>query len=210
MTNTEKERFCGFAAALLAPPDGALTDDLQQPALQTQLQEYVQAWGGDRRLLSVFSNELGRDDFLSAMQGEYSRLFVEPDGEKISLVESAYKPWTVDRGCGMVFAASTGLVMGDHAVHMLDIYQQMSLEVPEGFQSMPDHLVLELEFLGLLYQFASNEQVEGFIRDHLDWIPDLKGEMEKANAHLFYRNGVELVHLFLQNEMKNGKVKAHG
>jgi TorA maturation chaperone TorD len=210
MTNEEKERFCDLAAALLAPPDAALVDDLQHDALQTQLRGYVRAWGGDRQLLSVFPNELGRDDFLSGLQGEYARLFVEPEGERISLVESTYKPWTVDKGCGMVFAASKGLVMGDHAVHMLDIYQQMSLEVPEEFRSMPDHMVLQLEFLGLLYRFASYEQAEGFIQDHLNWILDLKGEIEKANAHPFYRNGIELLHLFLQNEMKNGMVEAHG
>jgi TorA maturation chaperone TorD len=204
MTNPEKERFCAFAAALLAPPDEALADDLQQDALQAQLEDYVQAWGGDRQLLSIFSNELGGDDFLFALQAEYSRLFLEPDGKKISLVESTYKVWTVDRDCGMVFAASKGLVMGDHAVHMLNLYQQASLDIPEEFQSMPDHLVLELEFLGLLYQFASNEQVEGFIRDHLDWIPALKEEMETANAHPFYRDGVELIQLFLQHEAKNG------
>ncbi len=110
----------------------------------------------------------------------------------------------------MVFAASTGLLMGDCALHMQEIYRQLSLEVPEEFRSMPDHLVLELEFLALLYRFASDEQIERFIEDHLDWIPELKGAMEKANPHPFYRNAVELIHLFLQHETKNGKVKDHG
>jgi len=219
MTNGEKERFCAFAAALLAPPDAALVDDLQQDELHARLDAYIQAWGGDVRLLSAFSGELSRDGsfqdaalslLLSALQREYTRLFVEREGANISLVESTYKPWTTDRECGMVFAASKGLLMGDCAVHMLDIYQQLSLEVPEEFRSMPDHLVLELEFLALLYQSASNQQIERFIEDHLGWIPELKEEIDKTSAHPFYRNSIELIHLFLQNELKNGKVKTHG
>jgi TorA maturation chaperone TorD len=61
-----------------------------------------------------------------------------------------------------------------------------------------------------MYRFASDEQIEQFISDHLDWIPELKGAMEKAKPHPFYENAVELIHLFLQNETNTGKVKHHG
>ena len=210
MTNGEKERFCAFAAALLAPPDKALVDDLRQDELHASLDAYIEAWGGDRRLLSASLAGLSVGDFLSELRREYVRLFDQHEGEKVSLVESTHKPWTTDKDCGMVFAASKGLLMGDCAVHLLDIYQQLYLEVPEEFRSMPDHLVLELEFLALLYQSGSNEQIEQFIGDHLDWIPALQEEMERANPHPFYRNAVELIYLFLQNELKNGKVKAYG
>ena len=162
--------------------------------------------GSFRRALSKGAD---KEESLSALQEEYTRLFGEWE-EKISLVESTYKPWTKDKECGMVFAASKGLVMGDYALHMLELYRQSSLEVPEAYRSRPDHLVLELEFLALMYRSASDEQIERFIGDHLDWIPELKEAMEKAKPHPFYRNAVELLHLFLQNETKNGKVKDHG
>jgi len=210
MTSGEKERFCAFAASLLAPPEVAMVDDLRQAELPPLIERYVREWGGDRQLPSVLIKEASREDFLSTLQGEYARLFDQWEGEKISLVESTYKPWTMDKECRMVFASSNGLFMGDCALHMIEIYRQLFLEVPEAFRSMPDHLVLELEFLALMYRFASDEQIERFIGDHLDWIPDLKETLEKANPHPFYRNAVELIHLFLQNETNNGKVKHHG
>ncbi|MDP1993025.1 MAG: molecular chaperone TorD family protein [Syntrophales bacterium] len=210
MTSSEKERFCAFAASIMAPPDGAMLDDLEQDELRTLIGECVRLWGAERHLPSLFVNGRGtREDFLSALQGEYERLFGQWQGERISLVESTYKPWTADKGCGMVFAASTGLVMGDSALHMQAIYRQLSLEVPEAFGSMPDHLVLELEFLALLYRSESVERIERFIGDHLDWIPELKATLEKANPHPFYRDAIEIIHWFLQQEVKNEGVD-HG
>jgi TorA maturation chaperone TorD len=211
MTNGEKERFCTFAASLIAPPDEVLAEDLRQADLRMLIEGSVRQWSGDRYLPPLFFiRECGEEAFLSALQGEYARLFGQWEGARISLVESTYKPWTTDKGCGMVFAASKGLYMGDCALHMREIYRQSSLKVPEAYCSTPDHLVLELEFLGLLYQFASHEQIERFIGDHLDWIPELRGELEKADPHPFYRDAIGLIQLFLQNEAKNGKDNDHG
>lgn len=214
MTNSEKDRFCAFAASLLAPPEVAMVNDLRQAGLRPLIERYVREWGGDGQLPSVWIKEASREDFLSTLQEEYERLFDQWEGEKISLVESTYKPWTEDKGCGMVFAASKGLFMGDCALHMRAIYRQLSLEVPEAFGSMPDHLVLELEFLGLLYRSGSVEQIERFIGDHLDWIPELKAALEKADPHPFYRDAVEIIDLFLKQEVKkegydHGQKKIH-
>lgn len=209
MTNGEKERFCALTASHFAPPDGTIVDDLQQDELLSLIGEYVRNWGGDGQLPTGFIQGADKEETLCALQGEYTRLFGEWE-EKISLVESTYKPWTKDKQCGMVFAASTGLLMGDYALHMMELYRQSSLEVPEAYRSRPDHLVLELEFLALMYRSASDEQIDQFIGDHLDWIPELKVAMEKAKPHPFYGNAVELLHLFLQNETKIEKVKDHG
>jgi TorA maturation chaperone TorD len=209
MTNGEKEQFCAFAASIFAPPDGAMMDDLGQDDLRTLIGEFVRPGGGAKQLPPLFADGENREEFLSALQGEYERLFGQWEG-RISLVESTYKPWTTDKGCGMVFAASTGLVMGDSALHMQAIYQHLSLEVPDVFRSMPDHLVLEMEFLALLYRSASREQIERFIEDHLDWIPELKAALEEADPHPFYRNAVEIIHQFLQQEANSGRGNDHG
>lgn len=210
MTRAEKARFCTYAASLFAPPDGRIVDDLRREELLSLIGGYACEWDGGSQLPSFSIQEGSNEDILSTLQEEYTRLFAECEGEKISLVESTYKTWTTDKGCGMVFAASKGLFMGDCALHMNEIYRQLSLEVPEAFRSMPDHLVLELELLTLLYQSASDAQIEQFIGDHLDWIPDLKEALGKADPHPFYRNAVDLIHLFLQNETPNRKGKHHG
>lgn len=215
MTNAEKERFCALAASIFTPPDGAMLEDLEQKELRSLIGDCIRrsGEGSPLSLLSVVDEE-NRKDFLAVLQEEYERLFGPWEGERISLVESTYKPWTTDKGCGMVFAASRGLVMGDSALHMEAIYRELSLEVPEAFGSMPDHLVLEMEFLALLYRSGSAEQIERFIGDHLDWIPELKAAMGKADAHPFYRDAVEIIHLFLQQEVKkegydHGEKKIH-
>jgi TorA maturation chaperone TorD len=214
MTGSEKERFCVFAALIIAPPDGAMLGDLAQDDLQALIGKCVHRWGGERQLPALFGKEGNGEDLLPALQAEYERLFGQWEGERISLVESTYKPWTTDEGCGMVFAASKGLVMGDSALHMQELYQLASLKVPERFRSMPDHLALELEFLALLYRSGAVEQTERFIGDHLDWVPQLRAALEKANPHPFYRNAVEMIGQFLQREVKregydHGEKKIH-
>lgn len=209
MTNEEKERFCSFAAALFAPPDGTLVTDLQGDELLAVIGGYAGMWGGDGQIPAGLTQAMGTERHLSALQGEYARLFGVWE-KQISLVESTYKPWTMDKQCGMVFAASKGLVMGDPALHMLELYRRFSLEVPEEYRSIPDHLALEMEFLALMYRYASDEAIERFIADHLDWIPELKDAVGNADPLPFYWSAVQLIDLFLQNETNKPKVKHHG
>jgi TorA maturation chaperone TorD len=207
MTNREKQDFCALAAAFFAPPEPTLIEDLSRDSLRTRMPEYLLKFGGDGPVTPPFDEGPGDSDLLSSLRAEYGRLFGEPEGHRISLVESTYKQWTLDKECGMVFAASKGLLMGDPAAHMLDVYERLSLQFPEEFRSMPDHLVLELEFLAMLYQSASREVIDGFIDDHLDWIPELVEQIEMADPHPFYRNAAELIRLFLQNERNEKNIK---
>jgi len=210
MTNREKGYFCALAASLLAPPDGEILGQLSQGRIRSLLEGNVRECGGDPQLLAELSSERSSEGDLQALQREYVRLFGNFPGQKISLVESTYKPWTGDSGCVLAFAGEKGLLMGDAALHMREMFRQLSLEVPEEFRSTPDHLVLELEFLSFLYHSATQEQVQTFLKDHLDWIPDLKGRVDRANPHPFYRNAIELINSFLVHERKEGKAKNHG
>lgn len=210
MTNREKGDFCALAAALLAPPDGETMGQLKQGKIQALLEENIRECGGDPRLLADLSGEENPGLDLAALQKEYERLFASLPGQRISLVESTYKPWTGDRSCALAFAGDKGFLMGDAGLHMREIYRRLSLELLEEFRSTPDHLLLELEFLSLLYHSATPEQIRGFIEDHLDWVPDLKERLDQADPHPFYRRAIEVINLFLEQERKEGRAKNHG
>jgi len=209
MTNTEKGDFCSLAASLLAPPDGETVGQLKQGEIQSLLEKNIREWGGDPRLVAELADEKNPGADLAALQREYDRLFASLPSQNISLAESTYKPWTGDGSCALAFAGDKGLIMGDAALHMREIYRQSSLEVPEELRGMPDHLVLELEFLSLLYQSATPEQAQGFIEDHLDWVPDLKERLDQIDSHPFYQRTIELINLFLEHERKEAKAKNH-
>jgi TorA maturation chaperone TorD len=210
MTDEEKGNFCALAASLLASPDGEMMEQLRQGRIQSLLGKNIEEWGGDPQLLAELSAEKSPEVDLAALQREYERLFGNLTGQKISLVESTYKPWTGDSGCVLAFAGDKGLLTGDAALHMREMFCQFSLEVPEEFRSSPDHLVLELEFLSLLYHLATPEQIQRFIKDHLDWIPYLKDRVDRAHPHPFYRKAIELINLFLFHESKDGEARSHG
>ena len=171
---------------------------------------YVQSWGGDNRILEGFRTEEAPEIFSKNLKEEYDRLFYDLRSEKISLVESFYKPWTRDPRCSLPFAAEKGLMMGDSALHLSTVYQECGLEIAEVFQGTPDHLVLELEFLSYLYRWGSDKEIKIFIADHLDWIPLLKGDLEKVHPHPFYGSLLEVLDLFLRKERERLEKKNNG
>jgi TorA maturation chaperone TorD len=187
-----------------------MMEELRQGRIQSLLQKNIEEWGGDPQLLAELPAEESPEGDLAALQREYERLFGNLTSQKISLVESTYRSWTGDSGCVLAFAGEKGLLMGDAALHMREMFHQFSLEVPEEFRCTPDHLVLELEFLSLLYHCAKQEQVQMFIEDHLDWIPGLKDRVDRAQPHPFYRNVIELINSFLSHERKEGETRSHG
>jgi TorA maturation chaperone TorD len=73
---------------------------------------------------------------------------------------------------------------------------------------MPDHLVIELEFLSYLYQGGDNKGIRTFIEDHLDWIPLLKEELGQSHSHPFYISALEILDLFIEKEMERLEVEA--
>ena len=185
MQDKGKAFFCQILSSLFCPPDQGMVEQLNQGHLHAFFKSYAQ-WPPQILL---------RD-----LKEEHHRLFSDTGDERISLVESYYKPWSQDPHCSLPFAKEKGFLMGDSAIHLSTIFQYCRLEVAEPFKGMPDHIIIELEFLSYLYQEAGDEEIERFIKDHLDWIPFLKESFEKAHAHPFYISLIEILALFINRE----------
>jgi TorA maturation chaperone TorD len=210
MTGNEKETISRIMASLFYPPDQETVKQIHEGSLHSFLQRYVRSCGGDSGLLNGFLMEGDPGILLKDLGEEYSRLFSELNEEGISLVESFYKPWTLDPHCTLPFASQRGFLMGDSALHLLEIYRQCGLEAADEWKGAPDHLVLELEFLSTLYRRATDLEVNQFMKDHLDWIPLLKEEIERSRPHPFYRSALEVLDLFLGQERKRLEEKRNG
>jgi len=210
MTHQEKERVCQLLASLFSPPDREWVKEGAGRLLPTFFQKYILSWGGKNGLLAGLILEGEADLLMREMKNEYDRLFSKGYGESVSLVESCYKPWTHIPGCSLPFASEQGLLMGDSAFHLLDIYHQFGLEVADEFKAIPDHLVMELEFLSYLYRWGTEADIRMFITDHLDWIPLLKEELKKVHPHPFYRSLFEVLDLFLNTERIRLEIGDHG
>jgi TorA maturation chaperone TorD len=100
-------------------------------------------------------------------------------------VESLYRTWTRRyarrQGACAIFDKGKGFYGGDAADHMSSLYRSLGivLDGPDGLQ--PDHLVLQLDFLGLLCEHGRSRDKAVFIDEHLSWLPCFLDELrEKA------------------------------
>jgi putative dimethyl sulfoxide reductase chaperone len=200
MTSREKEYFCQLLARLFSPPDEEMVQQIERGNIHSFFRKYAPLWPESADLLSGFLIEGETRVVLKDLKHEYRRLFSDVKGEGVSLIESVYKSWTLDPGCSLSFATSKGLVMGDSALHLFDVYHRCGLEVDETFGGHPDHLVMELEFLSDLYRWATDIEIRRFIEDHLDWIPLLREALGRHHSHSFYLGLSEMLDLFLKME----------
>ena len=95
-----------------------------------------------------------------------------PDG--LPLEESYYKEWTSDDSHPL--AGQTGLSCGDPAAHMAAVLGIFGIELSPEDPKSPDNLAVLLEFLALLVENRTHEEVVAFCTDHLDWLPELRRE----------------------------------
>ncbi len=200
MTNQEKEYFCQVLATLFDPPDLELVKQIRQRTLYSFFERYIESIGRNEDLLKGFLEGKGSENLLKDLRDKYDQLFSGLSQDSISLAESFYKPWTQNPYCPLPFASERGLLMGDSALHLAEIYRLCGLEVSEEYKGFPDHILMELEFLSYLYRGATNVEVKMFIGDHLDWIPLLKEEVNRRDPHPFYVSALEVLALFLNQE----------
>ncbi len=210
MVHEEKGRFCEVLVSLFSPPHREIIREMLEGELLNFFKLATETWQGNDFVGNGLFLDGDPEKIFEELSSEYRRLFEDVGSETISLVESAYKPWTLDAFCPLPFAKEKGLLMGDSALHLLALYQHCGLEIVGPLRGIPDHLILELEFLSFLYQHATDQEIKQFIEDHLDWIPLLQKACEDAQAHPFYLTLVDLLRRFIHSEKERLEKEFHG
>ena len=192
--NEIKAMTAAMLARLLARPDAELVDALNSGEFGAALRQYP----GLPESATNFLDEGYTLDGLTAM---YNKTMGPAAVRSVLPVESLFKLWCEDDGSCHPSNAARGLLMGDPAMHMLELYSRFGIEVSGGFSGQPDHLVLELEFLSMLYEKCAAEVIKRFMMDHLDWVSDLLAQWRETGVPVFYIRAAGAIDFFLEKEM---------
>ena len=139
---------------------------------------------------------------LPSATAAYRQSFLFPVHSRVLPVESVYRRWTSDASAEVPFAAEKGLLLSDHALHMKDLYETFGITIPEEYESMPDHLCLELEFAALLLEHDEESKYGMFLAEHLNWLDELAGDAEQQAIPTYYRQLIKLTAQFLTLELR--------
>ncbi len=127
-------------------------------------------------------------------------LATSPVNPRLVPVESVHKVWSSDPSCEMPFAREKGLLQGDAAHHLYQLYRSVGFELPAQYADSPDHLVLELEFMSLLVETAGTAEQRTFLDQHLDWIPALISDAQRRGVPQLYCDLLAWLEEFLSLE----------
>ncbi|MGQ9638505.1 MAG: TorD/DmsD family molecular chaperone [Thermodesulfobacteriota bacterium] len=206
MTDEQRVLFCEVISSCLLTPTIEIAENISGGDFYLFFKDYLNFTDINYDTIKGFLSVGNPNTILKILEEEYYRLFSDFGDKKISLVESYYKPWTIDPYCLLSFAQEKGFLMGDSAIHMLTLFNYYGLEIDRSFQGMPDHIVIELEFLSYLYKNKDEAALKSFIRDHLDWISLVTAKVKNSNPHPFYLSSLEILNIFLDKERKRLEV----
>lgn len=191
-----------FLSEALKPPTAEFV--AEQAAIAEFLDSALTKLGYALPILPAAAWELV-DGGLPAFTAAYHQSFLFPLASRVVPVESLYRVWTSDAGAEPPPGADQGMLMSDHALHMLSLLASYGLALPPAYRSMPDHLALELEFAAFLLARNDLDRHAEFIREHLDWLGELAAAADKQQIPVYYLQVVKLTAQFLAWELRRPK-----
>ncbi|MGM0372613.1 MAG: TorD/DmsD family molecular chaperone [Halobacteriota archaeon] len=112
---------------------------------------------------------------LEALRAEHTRLFVGPGALPCPPYESVYR----DEG---------GQVLGPSTAAVVAWYRTVGVGLDPQVSDLPDHIAVELEFLGHLQRRGDMAAMDRFMAEHpRRWFPTFLDGVETATRVPFYR-----------------------
>jgi TorA maturation chaperone TorD len=140
------------------------------------------------------------ENFPTVLRGEYAKLFIHGVPHKIDAPP-----------CSSTYLKKDVPVLKQMISEVLRFYEEAGFELNEDLQEYPDHIVHELEFLGLLASHESETkggqrikeeetQMAFFVQFILPWIPSLCDRIVETSQLPFYRFLGDLTRGFIDFE----------
>jgi len=190
-----------FALVFMAEPTGEFLRAIKEPRLSMALSELGINLGKEFQ-------EKSDEELLEELAIEYTRLFLGP-GQHISANESVFME--TDGGGG-------GSLWGEKTVEVKRFIETTGLEYVSSYTGFPDHVSVELKFLGKLTGWEANQWEQNntgdaqfglsveqkFIKEHLiKWVPKLCSEITSRANLPFYREMARITKDFIKFDYEN-------
>lgn len=149
-------------------------------------------------------------DQAEAIVVEYARLFAVPGAQAVHPYESAYcDALSIDTStaCSTYFGSQRpivglpGFIGGPSASAVARAYADAGFELDPTKHELPDHLAVELEFMGRLLERGEHEQAKTFFTEHpARWAFRCLEDMKRNAQAGFYQRAADTLATFLQDE----------
>ncbi|WP_088188000.1 MULTISPECIES: molecular chaperone TorD family protein [unclassified Desulfosporosinus] len=182
-----------------------LDESWLNPHFQGQLNSGLPDVEGKEELLSSLSQAADKPGYFKEVQLDYDALFIVPGTKLIFPYESCYTHRNID--------GTFGRLWQEPAQNMYRILKEWEIQFAEGWDLIPDHIAIELSFMGNLCQLVTARQAneeerqrllewqKKILANHLSlWVYELLDNMENKAETAFYRGVAKLLRAFLREE----------
>ncbi|MHB1653867.1 MAG: TorD/DmsD family molecular chaperone [Desulfitobacteriaceae bacterium] len=176
-----------------------------EPNFQRNLETGLPDVAGKEEMLRSLTRAAQDVEYYREIQLDYDALFIVPGPKLIFPYESCYTQRSID--------GSFGRLWQKPAQDMQRILKEWDIQFAEGWDLIPDHLAVELFFMGHLCRLTAKEDLEAeeltkvqewekrFLESHLtNWAFELLDNMKRKAETDFYRGIALLMNAFLEEE----------
>ncbi len=183
----------------------SLDESWLNPHFQGRLKAGLPAVPGKEEMLAALARAADDREYFKEIQLDYDALFRVPGPKLLFPYESCYTRRNID--------GSFGRLWQEPAQDMQRILKEWDLSFAEGWDLIPDHIAVELFFMGNLCHVQGEQNLQDgdrdklgewqarFMENHLsNWVFELLDNLERKAETPFYRGLARLLRAFLEEE----------